>query len=299
MSKTNGTTKAVLRASVERVTPEMASRLLGTMEHNRKMRRAVVERFAREMVAGRWQLNGEPVILDEAGRLRDGQHRMSAVVMAKVAVDILIVRGIKDEAMATIDTGQSRSYGDVITLRGGSSIGATMASTARWWWLYENTEYVTAKTALSHQELDAIIEQHPNIENSALRALRSKFKRFCPPSVLGFVHSYLSEKQDGDIAELFLTELEKGANLDEDDPIFVLRRRLLEMERRDGREILALVIKGYNEWIDGTRLQVLVWRTGEKFPRFGKPSRDARAQRARAARRARVEDPNRSVHVSH
>lgn len=272
-----------LTATIEKVTPEMASRLLGTMEHNRKMRRATIERYAREMIAGRWQLNGEPIILDKAGKLKDGQHRLNAVVLAKVPVQMLVVRGVDEAAMATIDTGVSRSYGDVITLRGGSSVGATMASIARWWWLYENTEYVTAKTALAHQELDVIIDQHANIENSALRAHRSKFKRFCPVSVLGFVYSYLCEKQDADMAELFLSDLEKGANLDEDDPIFVLRRRLLEMERRDGREILALVIKGYNEWIDGAKLQVLVWRTGEQFPRFGKPSKDAR--RARKARK--------------
>jgi hypothetical protein len=279
-----------LTATVERVTPEMASRLLGTMDHNRKMRRATVERFAREMIAGRWQLNGEPIILDKAGKLKDGQHRLNAIVAAKVPVHLLVVRGIEEAAMATIDTGSSRSYGDVITLRGGSSVGATMAAIARWWWLYENTEYVTAKTALAHQEMDLIVAQHSNIENSALRAHRSKFKRFCPVSVLGFVYSYLCEKQDADLAELFFTDMEKGANLDEDDPIFVLRRRLLEMERRDAREILALVIKGYNEWIDGTRLQVLVWRSGEQFPRFGSPSKNAR--RARAKKAAPNLDPN-------
>src|SRR5438105_12416514 len=38
----------------------------------------------------------------------------------------------------SIDTGSSRSYGDVVTLRGGSSFGAQMASIARLWWLYED-----------------------------------------------------------------------------------------------------------------------------------------------------------------
>jgi hypothetical protein len=56
------------------------------------------------------------------------------------------------------------------------------------------------------------------------------------------------------------------------------------MEDRDSRAILALTIKAYNEWIDGQRLQTVVWRVGEKFPRFGKPSKDAR--RARVIRKA-------------
>lgn len=283
-------TRPKLDVKVETVTPQMASTYLGTIDKQRKMRRSKVEQYAREMMSGRWHLNGEPLIFSRDGRLKDGQHRLHAVVMAKTEIPFLVVRGIDPAAMATIDTGSSRSYGDVVTLRDGPSVGATMAAIARWWWLYENTAFVTSKTALSHQELDALVEAHPNIENAALRAQRSKFKRHAPASVIGFVSSYLSEKDDADMAELFLTDLEKGANLDEDDPIFVLRRRLLEMDRRDSREILALIIKAYNDWIDGVKIQVLVWRTGEQFPRFGKPNTAARKRKARHAR-AHVEDP--------
>ncbi|MGH9889765.1 MAG: hypothetical protein ACREBE_29825 [bacterium] len=272
-----------LSATVETVTPEMASRMLGTMEHNRRMRRSTVERYAREMATGRWQLNGEPIIVGHDGRLRDGQHRLNAVVMAKIPIAMLIVRGVQPEAMASIDTGASRSYGDVVTLRGGSSLGPQMASIARLWWLYENTEYLNSKVGLSHQELDAIIAGHPTTEEAAFRANRSTFKRHFPTSVLGFVFSFLCEREDPEIAELFISTVEKGAQLAEDDPIFALRRRLIESERRDSRSILALVIKAYNEWIDGQKIQTLVWRSGERFPRFGKPSKDARrARRPRA-----------------
>jgi hypothetical protein len=273
-----------LTASVETVTPEAASRMLGTMEHNRKQRRTVIERYAREMIAGHWKLNGEPIIIGHDGKLKDGQHRLNAVVMAKVAVPMLVVRGVLEDAMPSIDTGSSRSYGDVVTLRGGASLGPQMASIARTWWLYENTEYLTSRTSLSHQEIDEIIRQHPVIEDGAFRAHRSTFKRHIPISVFGFAFAYLSEKHDPEIAELFLSTVEKGANLDDDDPIFALRRILIETERRDQRRILALVIKAYNEWIDGERVQLLGWRSGEAFPRFGSPSKDARRMRRRAGR---------------
>lgn len=274
-----------LTAAVETVTPEMASRLLGTMEHNRRMRRRTVERYAREMMSGKWHLNGEPIIIGHNGRLKDGQHRLNAVVMAKVSVPMLVVKGVAEEAMASIDTGASRSYGDVVTLRGGSTMGPQMASIARLWFLYENSQGMNSKVGLSHQELDAIISAHPSIEDAAIRANRSPFRRHWAPSVLGFTFSYLCEKDDPEIAELFVSTVEKGANLDEDDPIFALRRRLIDAERRDSAMILALTIKAYNEWIDGVRVQVLQWRSGEAFPRFGKPSKGARSARTRKQRK--------------
>jgi hypothetical protein len=269
-----------LNVTVETITPDMAAQMLGTMKQNRRMRRATVQRYAREMATGHWQLNGEPIIFDHAGALRDGQHRLNAVVLAKVPVQMLVVRGVGDDAMATIDTGASRSFGDVITLRGGSSLGPQIGSIARMWWLYENTESLISAVRLSHQELDAVVELHPSIEAAATRAHRSHFKRHLPISVLGFTFSYLSERVDPEMAELYVSTIEKGANLDEDDPIFALRRRLIESgDRRDPRESLALVIKAYNEWFDGVKIQTLRWASQEAFPRFGKPSKHARRAR--------------------
>lgn len=280
---TNGA-KHNIHAAVETVTPDMASRLLGTITTQRRMRRRVVERYAREMISGNWHLNGEPIIVGKDGRLLNGQHRLNAIIMSKKSVAMMVVKGVEPEAMASIDTGSSRSYGDVVMLRGGSSQGPQMASIARLWWLYENSQAMNSRIGLSHQELDAIIAQHPTIESAALRAHRSPFKRHFPVSVCGFVFSYLTEKQDPEIAELFISTIEKGANLDEDDPIFALRRRLIESERRDATLILALVIKAYNEWIDGQRIKVLVWRSGDPFPRFGSPSKGVRRSRVMRGR---------------
>lgn len=279
---TNG--KHHITSGVENVTPEMASRLLGTITTQRRMRRRVVERYAREMVSGNWHLNGEAIIIGKDGRLLNGQHRLNAVLMSKKSVPMMVVKGVEPEAMASIDTGSSRSYGDVVMLRGGSTQGPQMASIARLWWLYENSQAMNSRVGLSHQELDAIIAQHPTIEQAALRAHRSPFKRHFPISVCGFAFSYLSEKQDPDIAELFISTVEKGANLDEDDPIFALRRRLIETERRDATLILALVIKAYNEWIDGCKIKVLTWRSGDPFPRFGSPTKGVRRSRVMRSR---------------
>lgn len=284
----NGTTpKPVkLTATVETITPEVAGRLLGTMDRNRAQRRAKINQFARAMLAGEWQLNGEPVIIGHNGKVIDGQHRLQAVMTAKVPIMMLVVRGVMPESMATIDTGTSRSYGDVTTLRGDGSYGPQLAAVARRWWIYENTPGgetfgAAFRVQLSHTEIDHIIEQHPMIRESVIRAQNSRFKKYLPASAFGFAHNYMAEKIDPEIAELFFSTLEHGAELTERNPLLVLRNRLIEADRLTAVERLALTIKAYNMWIEGHTIKVLSWNKNEDFPRFGVTTAAMRAHRRR------------------
>lgn len=275
-------------AKVEMVTTQMASTWLGTMDPKRPARRRKINAFAREMTLGQWHVNGEPIIFDNAGKLVDGQHRLEALLVANVTVPMLIVRGVYASSVVTIDTGSSRSYGDAVILRSGGSNGNSIAAIARRWWLYENTEDMHSfKTVLTHQEIDHILEQHPVIFDAAERVRKSSFRRYLPGANYGFVYGWLSEKQDIGIADLFFDLLETGAELKVNDPVFLLRRRLVETTvEPSSLEALALTIKAYNFWMQGQKIEVLSWRKGEAFPRFGEPSKAALATRARRTRRS-------------
>ncbi|MBX3482399.1 hypothetical protein [Phenylobacterium sp.] len=64
--------KAGLTAQVEEITPEIAERLLQANSLNRRISGPVVERYARDMKAGRWKLNGQTIKISARGRLLDG-----------------------------------------------------------------------------------------------------------------------------------------------------------------------------------------------------------------------------------
>ena len=64
------------------ITPKMAEELLAHNENNRKLNVDRVKQFARQMKAGQWQYNNEPIQIYENGVLANGQHRLSACVMA-------------------------------------------------------------------------------------------------------------------------------------------------------------------------------------------------------------------------
>jgi hypothetical protein len=290
-----------ITTAVRRIAPELAAAMLANMTGNRTVRQGPVRRFARDMQAGRWLLNGEPIIVDDAGQVLDGQHRLHAVVMAGVAVDMLVVSGVPASAMPTIDTGSARTYRDVLTIRGGADHNPTVASTARLYWRHEKGMIGTRgsrQEQASHQDLDDILRRHPQIEASVryVRSLRVVSRR-CVPSVQAFVHAWLTENADGEIADLFLRELDSGAGLDETNAVYRLRRRLVDgpsAGRMHQDDVLGLTIKAYNAWLAGVPLQQLTLRADEKFPELGKLSRDA----LRAHERKGNVEPGKTVELT-
>lgn len=102
----------------EIITPEMAeriieesTRLFNTLSGNkqRRVRQNTVDMYAQAMTEGRWKDNGETIKFDAEGRLMDGGHRVRAVIQSGVPIEFLVVRGIDNDVMDTIDIGLKRS----------------------------------------------------------------------------------------------------------------------------------------------------------------------------------------------
>ena len=97
------------------VTPEVAKNYLRFNNKNRKASTDHVLFLSKEMSSGRFLENGESIVFDKKGWLKDGQHRLISIVETGKSYYITIVRGVDDMAMAT---GKNRSAADVLTLNG-------------------------------------------------------------------------------------------------------------------------------------------------------------------------------------
>jgi hypothetical protein len=65
------------------VTPEMASKWLReNNENNRGIKTQVVKKYARDLLDGNWRVTHQCIAFDARGMLVDGQHRLSAIVLA-------------------------------------------------------------------------------------------------------------------------------------------------------------------------------------------------------------------------
>jgi len=99
------------------ITPDMASRWLQDGNTaNRHLVASYAERLARDMKEGRWVLTHEGIAFDPHGRLLDGQHRLKAIVLAGVAIDMFVWFNITPAALLAINTGRKRTLVDSLTL---------------------------------------------------------------------------------------------------------------------------------------------------------------------------------------
>lgn len=118
-----------IQSAVETITPAKAKEYLKKNTSNyRKMSRSVIRSYADDIKNGRWELNGETIIFGKDGSLKDGQHRLAAIVLAGKAADILVVRGVESGAHK-IDIGKRRTDVDILNAEG-FECDATLIATA-------------------------------------------------------------------------------------------------------------------------------------------------------------------------
>ena len=103
--------------SIEFVTPEIAAHYLSFNNSNRSVSKHTVNRYASAMKNGKWELNGETIAFYENGELKDGQHRLNAIIQSGEGQWMIVVRGIPKSTVIH-DRGKSRSTTDIMTIAG-------------------------------------------------------------------------------------------------------------------------------------------------------------------------------------
>ena len=95
----------------EFITPEEASNLLETnTNENRKISKGTVQAYS-----GNWDENiGVAISIDENGVLRDGQHRLSAIVEAGVGIHTWVCRNVSKDGI--YDNNRKRSTSDQVMI---------------------------------------------------------------------------------------------------------------------------------------------------------------------------------------
>lgn len=275
-------TDTELKVEWVNIGPDLAERYLDTMRVNRPLSTSNLKKIQGDMTNGRWHEDGDPIRFNREGALIDGQHRMWAIMETKLTFKFLVIRGVAPEAMSTMDTGKSRSLGDIIALYDplakdlNSLAGATSA-------IYRWEAGVRGpglrNVYIPNDEALRFYEAH-KMELGHATHLGRKLSRSVPGSTTqGFaLAAWLFERIDVEDAEFFWERMADGSNLGEDSPIRALRELLLREARlnRNGRPrmrvdlSLAFVIKAWNAYREGKPVKVLTYRSGganpERYP---------------------------------
>ena len=143
---------------VETITPQKAAEYLRKNTDNyRKLSLTTVGKYAAEIKAGRWQLNGEPIVVGENGILKDGQHRLAAIAKAGVPVQMVIVRGV-DDSVTVYDLGKNRTTEQIVTASG-YEVNATIMAAA-------NLLLNQTSAALKGEVIEYVIKHHAELQRA-------------------------------------------------------------------------------------------------------------------------------------
>lgn len=88
---------------------------------NRRIRNTLVAYLRRQIETNEWQSNHpQPIVFSDAGRLIDGQHRLTAIAEAEIyngsAVKMRVETGADDKIREYMDTGITRTLDDRVEL---------------------------------------------------------------------------------------------------------------------------------------------------------------------------------------
>ncbi|MFC0406717.1 GAF domain-containing protein [Roseomonas elaeocarpi] len=221
-----------------------------------------VDAIARDIATGRWKVNAQPVCFSRSGRLLDGHHRLMAVIAANIAVPVLVVRGLAEEAERTFDyhTQRSSAARHPLSNFGDAALAAAMANLL---WRREHRRAAMRAKKATPAEVQQILDRHPRL--LALRGFGRRMIAYGRASVMGYA-AYVVEREDPAMAGLFLRALETGANLAEGHPVLALRDQMQSLRREQ-----ATQDKQFEALMDGWR-RFKAYQSGNTAPEPPAPS---------------------------
>lgn len=249
------------------ITPDDAERILEGNTHNRPVKDSIVRTYADQMKRKLWQLNGEAIVIDNTGRLMDGQHRLWACIESKTPFETVIVQGVAPETFATIDTGAKRSSADVLHIAGITKNVTTVAAAAvicieyRRGILRRRGNGKGGSPVTRPDVLD-YVEKNPILQTWVERARGSSTWVTSYASQIAAVLS-LGARRYPEQAEEFMHGWITGENLGSKSPILALRNRLGTEKRMAKSVRVALVIYAWNSHVDKKQLVILRTPKGE------------------------------------
>lgn len=257
---------------IERITPDVAVQMLECNVKNRNVSDFTVERYAKDMQWGDWQLTGGAIVFNTQGQLDDGQHRLLACVRSGVPFDTVVIRGTEPKAQDMMDGGRKRSNADVLAIRGEKNYtalatAAGVIAAAREYGFdaafrkgrnYSVTRAEVLREAMGKEELKTCV--HACVTESVKKAYS------CGDMAALY---YVFRKIDRDDADFFLADFSKSVPTRQ--PVQLLKNTLItdkaNKKQKLGRDTkAAFAIKAWNAFRNGEEPAFLRWTRGGAHP---------------------------------
>lgn len=214
---------------IQTITPDMARQYLEANVCNRPLAEHRVVTFQRDIEGGAWRLTGEAIKFDTNGNLLDGQHRLWAVVNADKPITTFVVTGLEPETQEVMDTGQKRTMGQVLGLRGiinPNVVSAVAILMIQWEQGDRFRDVGTTRTSrmVSHTDISRVLDENPDIIDAVAFAVARRI-----PGITVSVEAFaltLLRRVNKDEADAFMADLATMRTGGSGDPRAALLKRL-------------------------------------------------------------------------
>lgn len=253
---------------------------------NRPVSTRKVNEYAFAMLSGNWRLTHQGIGFSTKGFLKDGQHRLLALVQAAeegatigditlkpkptIKLPFQVTFGLDEDIFEYLDNGLARSAAQILAIAGYSN-QTHLAAAARLLFLFDNHEFKFWRSVkvTNHQVLEIVNKT----------GLAEYIPPVSPLTPIGFISVasavgyYVCERAfPSGPHENWLNGLLNGENLTSTDPRMVLRNYAIRSKgqpkiRRDSFNHLALWILGWNDFTQGKKRSAISWRTTLPFPK--------------------------------
>ncbi len=264
-------------ARLMEIKPAAAERWLDAYggQNFRRMNGRYVNQFTDHFNDGTWRFNSATVAFNLQGpQLLDGQKRLKACALSGKSFVSLVVLGDFDPM--TIDTNQVRTLAQFLENQQ-VPYGNVVAAATVWLWKIENNREANTNVGVGVRQLLEVFYRHRDGLLAAIHATKGAGHRpFMPPHSMVAVVHYLASLKTPKTADDFYGKLLTGVGLGDNDPILLLRNRMLKESdskyKLPGTEKMALIIIAWNKWSAGETVKVLKWApvgpAAQAFPKL-------------------------------
>lgn len=232
-----------LSVTLETIHPAQAESYLRQAEEARPYRGAYVNAIARDIAAGRWMIDVQPICFSRSGRLVDGHHRLRAVLAANGPIEVPVLRGLP-EAAQVIHARTTLPRPALPSTLQDFGDSALVSAAANLLWRYERRSASSQRAKATAAEIAEIIEAHPRL--AELRTYARRLVDYCRPSVMIYA-TYVIEREDPEAGRAFLDAFEAGSDATPRSPIGALRRQMARLRRTKASKeaLLEAFLKGW------------------------------------------------------
>lgn len=252
------------------ITPDDARKMLQRSAEfcNRAVKKSALKEYTESIKNGKWRYEvADPIRIDTNGFVIDGQHRLLAVIDANTPMLFYVVSNLPTDAANYIDIGVPRTHADFVAL-GGNKNAPNVAAAIRFHARYVAGSLSNNTVAVPRHAVNEYLAKHPGLLRSVELAVKGRdvLRRTGVSAACHYIFSQFDEK----MADTFFEKLRTGLDLAADDPIYLLRQRLIDPWRKlNDVELGAVLIKTWNYTRLGTKVSRIAWYVtrGEEFPK--------------------------------